>query len=166
MDVRNWPIGHIMQLPDHCFGQRFPVGVELIVGGGVTEWDMSEMCLPEKFVLWYVSIYWQAWSASSGSTLRLALGDQLPTTTGMMDKLEPLLHGIGDQGMEPRVLRSYQYTGHEGFPLRKLYPSMGRHLIGEVVSAGGATSHVRVILTVSSLPTEVPDCILGLGKSL
>ena len=150
----------ILQLPDHVFGARFVVACELRVGGDSIEWEMSEIALPEKFVLWQLSIMWQHWSIAS-SYLRIGMGDQLPTATVMMDTCEPLVPGLGEAGTYPRGLHGYQYTGHERINMRMARHAMGRRMVIEVNSAAAATSNVRVAAVVSSIPDMVPKCVLS-----
>ena len=160
MNIRNWPIGKILQLPDHVFGARFPISIELTVGGGVTEYAISELSFPEKAVSWNVSIFWGLWSAA-GSTLQLGIKDTIPVSPATISACEELLPGVGEANAGPNFLHGYQYSGHEDFPLRMPVEGPARRLVGAAVSSGGATSNVRVVVTVSSVPGEVPDCVLS-----
>ncbi len=54
MDIRNWPLSQIMQLPDAAFGRRWPVGLAYAFAGAGAEFDISEAALPERFVIWEV----------------------------------------------------------------------------------------------------------------
>ena len=105
MRIDNWPLGKILSLPDCCFGRRFLVSctVQAGAGGIITLWDISEIALPEHCVVWELSAYCDSLSADLAS-FRMALGDQLPTTTVMMDSLEPVFHGLGLQGASPRAI--------------------------------------------------------------
>ena len=52
MDIRNWPMNRIMQLPDCCFSRRWPVGVSWLGEAVSVGYDISEAGLPERCVIW------------------------------------------------------------------------------------------------------------------
>ncbi len=160
MDVRGWPLDRIMQLPDHCFGRRFVVSVHLVSITGVVGWDISEIALPERCVLWEL-VYFIGEDSANFYYVRLALGDQLPTTIAMMDALEPCFMGLGTQGAEPRKIQVKNSQSWAIRMLRQPIISMGRRLVGEVAAVGAETIYANVALVVSSIPTEVPDCLLS-----
>ncbi len=164
MDIRNWPLDEIMQLPIYCFGRRFPVFLNASSINDTPGWDISEVALPEKCVIWeFVS--WVESPIITPTSFRLALGDQLPTTVVMMDALEPLFFGFGHQGAEPRnILYGVNIKPHF---LRLRLPVMagGRRPILEVIVPGSSMGYLNVVLVVSSIPTKVPDCLIpGRGR--
>jgi len=165
MNVSQWGIGQLMQLPDCFFGSRFGVFVGLNFTAPGTNWDISEIAIPEKCVIWEVHASACPFMGTVAD-FRLALGDQLPTNTAMMDLLEPLLPGLGLQGAEPRQFSVGGSMGVHLVNLRKPLVSMGRRLVLEVVMGAGDVTDMKVDIVVSSMPTEVPDCLLsGLDKS-
>lgn len=159
MNISRWSISQIMELPDHLFGQRFPisccVNTQLTTGA----WDIAEVAFPEHFVLWEI-LLWRTIQASQAYYWRLALGDQVPTVVAMMDGLEPLLPGIGVAGPEPRLVG----FAHEGTlrinMLRKPYSAMGRRLVLEVRAAPAQTVEGCATAVVSYMPKEIPDWYL------
>lgn len=160
MNIRDWPLGQIMQLPDCCFGGRFLVSCyirQTILGAG---WDISEIALPEKFVLWEVEFDVMT-EVDKLVLTRLALGDQLPVAVGMVDALEPLLQGFGVQGPEPRVIESFGSVSFSFRRLRQPYTPAGRRLVMEVDLPIAVVAYVSASLIVSSIPTEVPDCLVS-----
>lgn len=160
MNIRNWPMGQIMQLPDNCFGRRFVVSCMVRPIAGAVSWDISEIALPEKSVFWEFCLLYGAPIADYVS-VRVALGDQLPTTTAMMDALEPLIPGLGFTGAEPRVIPISYFTNTCILNLRVPIFSAGRRVILEVTPEA-LKSPPTILLTVfSSIPTEVPDCLLS-----
>ncbi len=80
MDIRNWPLDRIMQLPDHCFGRRWPITLLTPVVQTVTYYDISEMALPEKCVIWELVFYGYGVLGGELTGWSFALGDVLPTT--------------------------------------------------------------------------------------
>lgn len=156
MNISTWPIGKILQLPDYCLSRRFVVSVSIATLGDDTQWDISELALPDRTIVHEIMIYGSG-ALSKFAVMRLALGDQLPTTTAEMDRLDPMLHGFGVQGAEPRGFT----VGSPGvFTLSRLkmyLPAQGRRLVMELVAAAANIMFVCAALTVSSVPTEVPD---------
>lgn len=160
MDVRNWSMDQIMQLPDSCFGTRFLVSANAISDAGEAAWDISELGFPETVVIWEFSIFSPAY-APGDHVCRIALGDQLPATTAAMGALEPLLPGFGAQGAGPRNVRILSNTPVRFNKLRVPIRAGGRRLIVEIDPAAEVALNVEVMLVVSSIPTEVPDCLLS-----
>lgn len=160
MNIRDWPLGQIMQLPDCCFGRRFVVSVSSFLTGPGTAWDISELAIPELSVLWELMV-------SGGDVtlvdcgIRLALGDQLPTTAAMMAAYSPLIPGLGVQGPEPRLIQCSPRLCIHLVNVRQPIEAMGRRLVLEHLSGPGEVLHVQVSMVVSSIPTEVPDCLIS-----
>lgn len=160
MDIRNWPMDRIMQLPDSAFGQKFPICVSSLGIELAPAWDISELGMPEVCVLWSLTL--QSWSNSTNLMYyRLALGDQLPTAAAQVDILDPLIPGMGAQGGAPRRVVIHTSPMAITVPMRKLIPAMGRRIVLEVVSEAFKLVWVNVIAVVSSVPKEVPDCLLS-----
>lgn len=166
MDVRKWPINRIMQLPDCCFGTRFGVFCRVRSADATPTWDISEISLPDQCVIWEVG-GWMSRLEYTFDTFRLALGDHLPTTLPEMNEMEPLLHGLGAEGAEPRVLDA-PYEGAFVIPnLKLLVAAQGRKLIVEGTSIAGQFGLIQVYIVVSSIPKEVPDWLVsGQGSHL
>jgi len=156
MDISQWSLDKIMQLPDYCFGRRFPIMAVVHTGGIGIGWDISEIGFPEICVIWELHF---SGRKPEGSTVlhRIALGDQLPTATAMMDGLEPLFPGFGAQGISPRVFLT---KGEDILELRRLkmvVRTSGRRLVLEAENTGAAASESRVIVVVSSIPKDIPS---------
>lgn len=160
MDISNWPLGKIMLLPDHAFGRRFIVSAEVRATGDETVWDISEIAFPEVCVLWQLVIRpYQCVSLAGG--IRIALGDQLPTSTAMMDALEPLVPGLGIQGAEPRLISVAMMAGWLNIGMRFPIHVGGRRLVLEGSCADQKTTWASVHVLVSSVPKEVPDWMVS-----
>lgn len=156
MDISKWPIDKVMQLPDWCFGRRWVVSAARIASGAVTNWDMSELTFPNRGVIWQVDMH-PVLCGYFTCYYRLALGFQLPTTTGQMDLLSPLLNGLGDQGNEPRKIRAYSNCGQYNLQMRNPVDFQGKRLILEVTSVADKQILVNVGVVVSTIPKEIPD---------
>jgi len=157
MNISQWPLGKIMQLPDHCFGRRYLISCSLSVKEVVIHWDISELAFPEVCVVWELVLQ----GTSSTPTLdifRLALGDQLPTTVAMMDGLEPVFNGLGLTGPGPRGIWVPTANGVAFTKLRMPLRTAGRRLVLEL--GPGQVERVSVIcgLVVSAIPKDIPSC--------
>ncbi len=166
MDIRNWPIDRIMQLPDCCLSRRFLVSVSLDTKGGETLYDISELGLPDKTIV-HEFVLIASGTVGGRVDVRLALADQLPTVTQEMDGLEPLFHGLGLQGAEPRRF-VVGWTAMFRLSRLKMYvPAQGRRLVMEMIAEQEVIMSVCAAVTVSAIPTEVPDWLIsGPGRSL
>ncbi len=166
MNISDWPLSRIMQLPDFCFGRRWLMSLTAVATTGAPAWDITELGLPELCVVWEFQLFIPR-AGVLGHRWRLALGDVLPTSAAMFDVLEPLFPGFGIQGAEPRGIYQPYYTE---FALRTLrYPirAAGRRVIVELDPAGVGDSEVVISLVVSSIPKEVPGWLFsGMARSL
>ena len=160
MDIRNWGINKIMQLPDSMLGRRFCVSCAITATQGALVWDISEVALPERTVLWNVGV-WSGVAGFYSEYFRMALGDQLPTAAAMMNALEPLVPGLGLQGAGPRQIPLYMANYNVLSNLKHYIPAMGRRFVLEVKAVDTKAIELVVVLTVSSIPNEVPDCLLS-----
>ena len=156
MAKRVLSVEEAMLLPDNCFGRIWPITLTARGTAGAPAWDISEIGLPENFVIWEIT-GWSPdiWTASD--TFRLALGDQLPVTTAEMDALDPLVPGFGITGLGPRQI---YFAGYAWVGIRKIRMnsrSAGRRIILEVNPGGGTAKGLQVVIAVSSIPKEVPD---------
>lgn len=160
MNIRDWPMDRIMQLPDWCFGRRWPVFLRSYAPNATPTYDISEVALPERCVFWWFG--WDISAAELTRTLyRLALGDQLPTTEAQMSTLEPLFMGLGVQGAEPREIQTLKLEAEGGIPLRTPINTTGRRPVLETKGFGTNYIGARITLVVSSMPTEVPDWLVS-----
>lgn len=160
MRVDDWSLDRIMQLPDWCFGRRWQISLYALSTAGAPVWDITEMGLPERCVLWE----WTAWSTYiwlQGDRWRLALGDQLPTTVAMMNVLSPLLYGLGVQEAEPRGIIGTYYTSLAVRGLRLPIESAGRRLILEVDAVAEGVKDFQFAAVISSMPKEIPDWLIS-----
>jgi len=160
MNIQNWGIGKIMELPDWCFGRRFMVSCTVFVPEAGDCWDISEVALPEMCVIWELAITgsgeWNKWCF-----LRVALGDEVPRFVADMDRLEPLFMGLGEQGAEPRRMRIETRVNLDVSQLRMPVASQGKRMViegrtEELISAG-----VQVVIVVSGVPKEIPDWLVS-----
>ena len=160
MNISDWPLGQIMDLPDHCFGRRFLIGCCCRGGGQSESWDIAEVPFPEVSVIWNLYIQ-SSVKMNVDNGIRIALGDQLPTSALQMDRLEPVFYGLGVQGPGPRHILVEGYGNLIDVPLRMPIRTAGRWLCCELGVGPATTEWVNCILTVSSIPREIPDCLIS-----
>jgi len=160
MDVRRWGLGQIMQLPDHCFGERFVVGVH---GEGLNEvpaYDICELGLPDVFVLWVIKPF-SVGVPGASFYVTLALGDQVPPNAAAFDRCELLFPAIESRlGNRGEILLPTNVGGHQIF-CRRAIRAQGRRIVARFTHYGTASGYMTTLLTVSGIPTEVPDCLLS-----
>lgn len=156
MDIRCWPMDKIMQLPDECFGRRWVVGVGVELTGANSAFDISEFALPDVFVLWEVVMVAIGTFAESAH-IALALGDSLPTTETAFDGLEIVLPGIVNAEGELGEVEVLPFAPTYIRSMRMPVTANGRRLILKGVRDVGAVVGVTAVLTISSIPSEVPS---------
>jgi len=125
-----------------------------------TAWDISELALPDRSIIHEFTL--NGFGAyGSAASVRLAIGDQLPTTVAEMSRLEPLFAGMGFQGPEPRTIPISAPAIFRLSRLKMYLPAQGRRLILEGVTIAAVVADIMVAIVVSAVPNEVPDCVLS-----
>jgi len=159
MDVRNWSLDQIMQLPDHVFGRRFLIYCSSRPAAGSAGYDISEIAFPELCIIWELLIDCTI-SDTKRLVFKIALGDQPIAAAGLIEQLEPLFPGLGEQGPEPREIH---YKGNKIVRWNKLripVRTAGRRMVVEFTNTDEASASGSVGIVVSSVPREIPDCLL------
>jgi len=166
MDIRNWPLGRIMQLPDECFGRRWPIITSREIAMGATDEWLVKPALPERCVLWDFAMQ-QCGVAAGIHWFKVALGDNEPASDAAFDAFERLWPGDFENTVEEGGM-FFMYPPRLVIPSRMPIVSMGRTFAVQVHNGNGVENlYVNIVFVVSSIPTEVPDCLLsGPGRSL
>ncbi len=160
MDIRQWPLNRIMQLPDHCFGRRWVVGNSEYLEAAAVRWRLLPSGLPEKFVIWEVHLKLQSDDETNGSFF-VSLGDVEPTSSAEFNALERLFSGLTMAGTRPGYMYVSNYTPVDLVNLKYPVDGAGRRFVLEI-EQGAATSRVAIQqFVISAIPTEVPDCLLS-----
>ncbi len=160
MDIRRWPFDQIMQLPDCCFGRRWPIyfGGETL--SSAATYHISEMGLPERCVLWDIFFDSEGYPTTdevgTPPNISIALGDQLPENAAMFGALETLIPEsdtiIGGLNVLIKGMK---------LSLRKPVFTSGRRVAVQIVGSDGTSGFWSLGLVFSSVPNEVPDCLLS-----
>lgn len=160
MDISNWPMENILQLPDSAFGMRYVVSIFRHSAVAGTSYDMSELSLPDRGVIF--GFNFSSWTRDINTlTFRLGLGSQLPTSTDEFDKLDPLIPGFGRHGSDPRTFISQTPFDVELSRVKMPVHSARQKLIVETTIVGFAAHFLLVSVIVASIPKEIPDFYAG-----
>ncbi|MBA7532988.1 hypothetical protein ES705_25223 [subsurface metagenome] len=166
MDIRNWPIDKIMQLPDCCFGRRW----EIIIGhrfiAPAVEYRISDMALPDVCVLWELQIWHHELTAAAAVIQiysSIALGDHLPATMAEVALMEQLMPGCLEVVAGVNVIRGTLHIVN----IRKPIAAQGRRVVAAMTSVMAGLFDASIVLVFSSIPKEVPDWLIsGQGRGL
>ena len=160
MDIRNWGLDQVMQLPDHCFGAKRVIAM---CGEGkisAPAYDICETGLGERAVVWGVSV-WHLEGAVVVGFVMFKLGDQLPATLAEFNALEDIFPEMACVAGYRSILTCTGYSGRQFIPMRRLYHTAGRRIVMALGLVGLTDGIVDGALLVSSVPREVPDCLLS-----
>lgn len=166
MDIRNWPMSRVMQLPDWCFGRRWPVGVRAAIPGAGAVFDMSDVQLPDRFVIWEV-VAIQRYAAGSSVEVTLATGLQVPANDAAFDELPLLFPQINSVTGRLGALDLVYLTSSIYVKVKVPIVGQGSHIVGRFIRTVGTGIGIQVSVIISSIPREVPDWLIsGQDKNL
>lgn len=160
MDIRKWGLNKIMQLPDSCFGSRWPIIFAQELLGSATGYYISEIALPERSVIWQLFVHVPGVGGMALSTLAVhfnyKLGDQTPTAANF-GAMEPLFKGIDYLIAGEKLLKPF--SGVLSF--RQPVVASGRRVCLAVENFETVLMPFTTGIVVSSVPNEVPDCLIS-----
>lgn len=160
MDIRNWSMDQLMMLPDSCFGTRRVISM---CGEGIITapaFDICETGLGERTVVWGAGV-WNVKTSLTATFARFKLGDQLPATLAEFDALEDMFPELSCVAGYRSILVNLGENGLLWFPMRRLYQTAGRRIVAALGVVGLSAAVGMCAIEVSSVPTEVPDCLLS-----
>lgn len=160
MDIRDWPMDRIMQLPDEAFGTRFSVLFSGVVPSLSTRFFISSIGLPNKCVLWEIFVGAHPDSGSGANpvmTYGLGLGDQLVTDNVEMGRLENILTGIHESEFTISIFRQNLNLSRLRIPVI----AQGRRVVLAARSRSVVQNDFVVGLVFSAIPNEIPDFYKG-----
>ena len=156
MDIRDWPIDRIMQLPDCAFGRRWWVGVHGQIPAAVSTFLMSEEVLPERYVIWELFVTNVCNKLDHEVLIALSLGERLPATAAEFSTLNPMFPGLRDRAT-PSDFSCQSGTNLVIPGIRKFKGEGSRKLVVSILTVGIEVLILDLGILVSSIPTEVPD---------
>ncbi len=154
MDIRNWPMDMIMQLPDSAFGRRWPIGLGFTMTGDGAVFDISDISLPDRMIIWGLS-FAQHGGSTATNHLSLALGDVLPTSDAEFNLLELLFSSVKASDGEIGQFEAVTVNNNVVPLIRQPVNTNARRLVGRSIRHVGASLGIAVVLIVSSIPNEV-----------
>lgn len=160
MNISQWPISRIMQLPDYCFGPRWPVELSMAGEALASKFDISKMALPETCVIWELAAVLHSAELFEGA-FELRLGDQLPASWPAFQELELLFSGVRTILPPGAVIYLTSMTSVNWQNLKMPVRAAGRRLVLGIRSGTCNGHFIQVALTVSSIPREVPDWLVS-----
>jgi hypothetical protein len=155
-NISNWGWGSLLELPDHLFGRRFSVGCYVTIPTGGSGYDVSEMALPEKAVIWEMCICASNASADFGS-ISMALGDQLPADDAAFNRMEQLFPDLGRSVGTRRDIYVFRNCACSLSRLKVGIDTQGRRLVLRYHQIAGELAFAEVGLVVSSVPRSLPE---------
>lgn len=165
MDISNWGIGQIMQLPDHLFGRRFVVCTRHAFVGIGSNFEISVMAFPERMVIWEIFAQCSP-EAGNLTRWRMCFGDEVPANDAAMSLLEPVLPGMVTGTVNPGSMTTHEETILALTRLRSYRETGGKRLVSGCYAGLNVDMDVNIYITVSGVPREVPDWMIsGLGRS-
>ncbi|MBA7562200.1 hypothetical protein ES708_03849 [subsurface metagenome] len=156
MNIRDWSLDRIMQLPDACFGQQWPIGLAGQPLLDTPAFDISEAALPDTTVIWEV-LTWTAHVPTVPVIIEIYLGDHLPATDAEFRAMEPLFSGVRDVNNRPSSFEANRNMFLAVSRIKMAAKAQGRRLVARFSTDNATAIDSHVILVVSSIPTEVPD---------
>ncbi len=158
MHINDWPMDRIMQLPDSFFGRRWMVGLGFTLAGAGAVFDISEAALPDRCIVHEISL--AAESVNNATIhIRLGLGDILATSDAEFAAHELLFGGITSRDGDRGEFEVSANAGQNIMRIREPITAQGRRLSGRAIRDLGTSVGGTVILVISSIPNEVPDCL-------
>lgn len=160
MDISSWPMNKKMVLPDHFFGRREVLQLAADLSDANAVYAISPAGLPEKTAIWEVLAAARS-TATATIHVGLALGDQLPASDAEYNALAPVFPNV----ISSDGVRGQFEVGSFGFMnivrVRMPVAVAGRRFVAKFIRHQGNASEGTIAITYSSMPCEVPTCLLS-----
>lgn len=160
MDIRDWPLGKIMQLPDCAFGPRWLVFCSAYSVLDTDVFAIVRTGVPDRAVIWEMGV--SVYSAVTMNVeVEFAWADQLVTTAAQWSALPKM---FPCQGLQDGVDFNFLTGGGGGQALRRLKfvsPSSSLKPCMRVGALTSAAKGIQANFVISSIPKEVPDCLVS-----
>ena len=161
IDISGWSLGEKMMLPDHAFGVRNLVTFSNSVPTVTTEWHRFLSALPDHIVIWNIKAITGAIPPAFG-TVRLALGDVVPTSDAEFNELEQIGMGGGLQtGRGARIVCD-SVSGSDYVMLKLLVSPQGRRFVVRFRNNDVGSDNMQLAVIYSAVPRSIPKWMIGL----
>ncbi len=160
MDISNWPMDRIMQLPVDCLGTRFTIifsDAQPAVGDDIY---FNNLALTDRCVLHeiHASIGSSTVNVSSPiASLALVLANRQPANLTEFLTHDNLLTGIDEETSDIQQFRTPMHLTRLKLPIL----AQGRKVALKFSIEGVFAAHFNVALVFSSIPREIPDFYSG-----
>lgn len=159
MDIRDWPLDRIMQLPDCAFGRRWPIFTSEQLSPSTTVQWFVRQALPERIVIWQLVVL-GGLRDNVGTWFKLALGDVDPATPEAFAAYDSIFGRLTSAINFPLSIVVNQ-AGTYSVPMRFPIVTMGRRFCVEARNGHEGSADISLAIVISSIPREVPDCLLN-----
>ena len=151
----------IMQLPDHCFGERYVCTTYYNENVAGYYADLSPIVLPPKCVLWGIYV-WMGQIPHYLSYFRMSLGFVLPANVAAFLLEQPLIPDMGSPVVPIRGI--YLPTAEQTWymNLKQLIQSGGKSFLTMVEIPTNAQILISISAVFSPLPQRVPDWMISI----
>lgn len=159
MDIRNWSLNKILQLPDHCFGPRWWVGDYMGSTTGVVTYKLGGEALPHRFAVWGVLVSARSPACLEALRLSIRLAGSAASSTATAKLQRRLLDGISHHDTLYELNPNPNGMTWIGCERQIVEPSGGRLSLianGDQVIAYEMT----VGVLISAVPAEIPDWLV------
>lgn len=159
MDIRNWSLNEILQLPDHCFGPRWWVGDFMASATGAIEYKLGGEVLPHRFAVWGVLVSARSPACLEALRLSIRLAGSAASSIATAVQQHRLLDGITHHTHLYELTPNPNGMTWIGCSRQIVEPSGGRLSLianGDQVIAYEMT----VGVLISAVPTEIPDWLI------
>ena len=160
MNIENWPIGRIAQLPDWVFGRRWPIALGQNAINTATVWDITEAGLPDRTMIWEIVLN-SPGSVDAVAIVGLRIGEMIPATVAEFTGLQPLFNDVVDHtgARSSMIMQPGSATALR--MLRVPVELQGKKIIAQFTTASETDNAVQILMVISAVPKEVPDWILS-----
>lgn len=155
MDIRDWPIDKIMQLPDCAFGQRWWVGTYCGDSNGRAGYFTVDENLPDKFVVWGIVFCCRAVASVNPMRVTVRLGTHLIANAADALSMDRIFKGISSKNIVYEFyLSQWDLTWLDC--KRIIVDSAGRKI--QLMTNGDQVTayEMTVAVLISSVPRDIP----------
>lgn len=160
IDIRNWPIDQIMQLPDEAFGQKWQIITNEQVAGGATDVWMASEKVPDTIVLWEIRVHGIRTSIPAGG-FKFAIADQIPADEDAFDLGERIFKGSLDNTVEEGMINYGNPDSALVIPMRKHVVMGGKRFTVWFKNTAGNVNETTVMFLISSIPRSLGEWMLS-----
>lgn len=155
MNIQNWPMNKIMQLPDECFGNKWVVSCSAEIILATSAFVKARSSLPE-FTIIHELFACRHTATAKSFTVEIRLGEKLPANEAEFRDLMPIFN---DSVTFDGIISGFSLGGLGALFIRNIklpISSSGRSLIFyfRTTDTSGTVGSAGVV--ISSTPKDIP----------